>query len=100
MQRAIAIYLTREMAILGLVEAVLSFTAIYTVVTLPGAAAALPAFTYSLSRDNFGRAAVLTLAAGAVGLMIGLYRTDVCLDRKRLVTTTGLAAAFAFAFLL
>jgi exopolysaccharide biosynthesis polyprenyl glycosylphosphotransferase len=100
MQRAIAIYLTREMAILGLVEAVLSFTAIYTVVTLPGAAAALPAFIYSLSRDNFGRAAVLTLAAGAVGLMIGLYRTDVCLDRKRLVTTTGLAAAFAFAFLL
>jgi sugar transferase (PEP-CTERM system associated) len=100
MQRVLANHLTREMAILGLVEAVLSFAAIYTVVTVAGAPATLPAFIYSLSHDNIGRAAVLTLAAGVAGLMIGLYRVDVCLDRKRLVTTTGLAAAFAFALLL
>ena len=100
MQRVLANHLTREMAILGLIEAVLSFAAIYTVVTLAGAPNALPAFVHTLSHDNLGLAAVLTLVTGTIGLTIGLYRADICLDRKRLVTTIGVAAAVAFAVLL
>jgi sugar transferase (PEP-CTERM system associated) len=100
MQRVIVNYLTREMAILGLVEAVFSFTAIYTVISVAGASSTLPAFISMLPHDGLTLAAVLTLVTGATGLIIGLYRADVCLDRKRLVTTTGLAAAVAFVILL
>ncbi len=65
MQRVIVNYLTREMAILGMVEAVLSFAAIYTVITLAGAPAALPAFVDTLPHDSIALAAFLTVVGGA-----------------------------------
>jgi exopolysaccharide biosynthesis polyprenyl glycosylphosphotransferase len=99
MQRVIANYLTREMAILGLVEAILSFTAIYSAITLAGTSAALPDFR-SLPHDSFTVAAVLTVITGATALTIGLYRVEICHDRRRLLITTGIAAAVAFATLL
>jgi exopolysaccharide biosynthesis polyprenyl glycosylphosphotransferase len=100
MQRVIGHYLTREMAVLGLVEAALSFAAIYVVITLPGTSTPRPDFIDTLPRDNFAFAAVLTLVTGATSLTIGLYRMDVCLNRKRLFAMSGLAAAVAFAVLL
>jgi exopolysaccharide biosynthesis polyprenyl glycosylphosphotransferase len=100
MQRVIVNYLTREMAILGLVEAVLSFAAIYTAIAMAGAPAVLPLLVDTLPHDRFTLAAALTLVTCVTGLTIGLYRADICLDRKRLITTTGLAAAVAFAILL
>ncbi len=99
MQRVIANYLTREMAILGLVEAILSFTAIYSVITLAGASVDPPGF-YALAHDRFAIAAVLTLLTGAAALTIGFYRAEICHDRRRLLTTTGIAAAIALAILL
>jgi exopolysaccharide biosynthesis polyprenyl glycosylphosphotransferase len=99
MQRVIGHYLTREMAVLGLIEAALSFAAIYAVVTLPGASAPRHDFIHTLPHDGFALAAVLVLVT-ATGLTIGLYRTDVCLDRKRRLATSGLAAAAACAILL
>ena len=45
-------------------------------------------------------AAVLTLLVGAIALTIGLYRPEVCLDRKRLLIATGLAAIVTFVVLL
>jgi sugar transferase (PEP-CTERM system associated) len=115
MQRVIGNYLIREMAILGLVEAILSFAAIYTVINLAGinlaginlaginlagASVTLPVFVGALPQDSLALAAVLTLVTGATGFTIGLYRADVCFDRKRLLVTTGVAAAVAFAVLL
>jgi sugar transferase (PEP-CTERM system associated) len=100
MQRVIVNYLTREMAVLGLVEAVLSFAAIYTVITLAGAPEVLPIFVNTLPHDSFTLSAVLTLVTGLTGLTIGLYRAEVCLDRRRLVATTSVAAAVAFTILL
>jgi exopolysaccharide biosynthesis polyprenyl glycosylphosphotransferase len=99
MQRVIANHLTREMAILGLVEAVLSFTAIYSVIILAGTPAALPGFQ-SLPHDSFTVAASLTVVTGVTALIIGLYRAEICHDRKRLVLTIGIAATVAFAILL
>jgi sugar transferase (PEP-CTERM system associated) len=99
MQRVIANYLTREMAILGLVEAILSFAAIYCAITLAGTSVALPDF-HALPHDSFTVAAVLTVVTGATALTIGLYRAEICHDRRRLLTTTGIAATVAFAILL
>jgi sugar transferase (PEP-CTERM system associated) len=99
MQRVIGNYLTREMAILGMVEAALSFTAIYSVITLAGPSVALPGFP-SRTHDSFAVAAVLTMVTAITALIIGLYRAEICRDRKRLLTTTGTAAAIACAVLL
>jgi exopolysaccharide biosynthesis polyprenyl glycosylphosphotransferase len=93
MPRAIAHYLPREMAILGLVETALSFAAIYAMIPLAGESASLPGLTGTLPHDGFALAAILTLVIGAAGLTIGL-------NRKRLLTMAGLAATVAFAVLL
>ena len=59
MQRAIGRYLTREMAALGLVEAVFSFAAIYAVITLAGSSLSLPDFIEKTPHDHLALAAVL-----------------------------------------
>lgn len=100
MQRVIAHCLPREMAILVLIETTISFAAIYAVVTLTLSSAASPVLLNLPPRDAFGLATIVTLAAAATGGTIGLYRSDICLDRKRLLTTAGLAAAVSFAILL
>src|SRR5580704_10964168 len=52
MQRVIGHYLTRAMAVLGLVEAALSFAAIYAVLTLAGSSASLPIFIETMPHDS------------------------------------------------
>jgi hypothetical protein len=99
MQRAVARYLTREMAALGLVEAALSFAAIYIVITLAGPALPLLDFIEKTPHDHLALGAVLIPLAGAIGLTIGLCCTYVSLNRKRLFATIGLAVATGFAFL-
>jgi sugar transferase (PEP-CTERM system associated) len=100
MQRVMRHYLTREMAVLGLVEAALSFVAIYAVLTLASPTTSLPSFIETIPHDSLALAAVLTLVTGAAGLKIGLYRKDVALDHKRLLATSGVAASLVFAVLL
>ena len=100
MQRMMAQYLPREMAVLGLLEAALSFAAIYAMIPPDGASALLPEFLYALPHDSVVFAAILTLVTGTIGLFIGLYRTDVCLDRRRLAATAGAAAAIVFVVML
>jgi exopolysaccharide biosynthesis polyprenyl glycosylphosphotransferase len=100
MQRAIGRYLTREMAALGLVEAAVSFAAIYAVTTLADSSLPLPDFVEKTPHDHLVSAAVLIPLAGAIGLAIGLCRTYVSPRRGRLFAASGLAAATACAFLL
>jgi exopolysaccharide biosynthesis polyprenyl glycosylphosphotransferase len=105
MPRATERCLTRGMAALGLVEAALSFAAIYAVTTLAGSSMSLPDFVEKTPYDYLALAAVLIPLAGAplaggIGLTIGFCRTYVSPRRKRLFATSGLAAATACAFLL
>jgi sugar transferase (PEP-CTERM system associated) len=100
MQRVIGHYLTREMAVLGLIEAVASFAAIYAVATSAGTSPSMSGFVDVPPYGRLTLAAVLALVTCVTGLAIGLHRTDVCLDRRRFFTTGGLAAGVAFAILL
>jgi exopolysaccharide biosynthesis polyprenyl glycosylphosphotransferase len=97
MPRAVAHYLPREMAVLGLVELALSFTVIYLVIQATGIQATgalvpLPAAAEILPRGGVALAAVLALVIGGIAVTVGLYRPEVCLDRKRLLLATGIAA--------
>ncbi|WP_158932099.1 exopolysaccharide biosynthesis polyprenyl glycosylphosphotransferase [Acidisphaera sp. S103] len=92
MPRAVAHYPSREMAILGLVELTLSFAAIYVAIQAAGASMPLPAVAEILPSGGVALAAILTLISGGVALIIGLYRPEVCLEGKRLLTAGGLAA--------
>jgi exopolysaccharide biosynthesis polyprenyl glycosylphosphotransferase len=100
MQRAAAHYLPREMAVLGLVEFTLSFAVIDTAIQGAGASVALPAFVDALPRGDIALAAILTLIIGGIALTSGLYRPEICLNRKRLLAATGLLAITAFAAVL
>jgi exopolysaccharide biosynthesis polyprenyl glycosylphosphotransferase len=105
MPRAVAHYLPREMAVLGLVELALSFTVIYLVIQTTGiqtagALAPLPASVEVLPRGGVALAAVLALVIGGIAVTVGLYRPEVCLDRKRLLLATGIAAVLSLIGLL
>ena len=100
MQRAMAHYLPREMAVLGLLEFMLSLAVIDTVIQIAGAGVVLPAFVDMLPRCDLALAVVLTIVIGGVALTTGLYRPEVCLNRKRLLVGTSLAAIVIFTLLL
>jgi exopolysaccharide biosynthesis polyprenyl glycosylphosphotransferase len=100
MQRVIRRYLTREMAVLGFVEATMSFLAIYAVSTWRSSSTSLPNFIETRPHDSIALAAVLALVTGAGGLKIGLYPKHLAFDPKFLFATSGLAATVAFAVLL
>ena len=100
MRRALAHYVPRETAVLGLIESALLFAAIHAVIQAPNASALQLGVLDPAPYDGFALAAILTLLTGTIGLTIGLYRIDACLDRRRLFTTTALAATVAFAVVL
>jgi exopolysaccharide biosynthesis polyprenyl glycosylphosphotransferase len=100
MPRAVAHFLPREMAVLGLVELVLSFSVIYIVIQAADAPALLPSVSDMLPLRGIALAAALTLIIGGVALTIGLYRPEICLDRKRFLIAASLAAIVTFAVLL
>jgi exopolysaccharide biosynthesis polyprenyl glycosylphosphotransferase len=100
MQRAVAHYLPREMALLGLVEFLLSFGVIYAVIQATSASGAPADVIMMLPLHGIAMAAVLTLISVGVALTIGLYRPEICLDRKRLLIATVIAATTTFSLLL
>jgi exopolysaccharide biosynthesis polyprenyl glycosylphosphotransferase len=100
MQRAMAQYVPREMAVLGLVEVTLSFLVIYAMIQLSGAPAAVADSISRSGGDSVRLAALIALSIGGIGLAIGLYQPDVCRNRRRLLPATCLAAVLAFAVLL
>nr|WP_294502639.1 sugar transferase [uncultured Rhodopila sp.] len=100
MQRALAHYVPREMAVLGLVELALSFLVIYIVMTLSGTPDWMLGSLGPLPGASAVPAALLALAIGIVALPIGLYQPEVCFDRARLLPATCLAAGLIFAVML
>lgn len=101
MQPELARSKPREMAILCLVEFALSFMVIYCMVRTAGTSPAFPAMmASSLPGGRIELASLATLTIGLVALTIGLYRPEVCLNRKRLMIAISISAAAAFAILL
>jgi len=97
MRRAVAHYLPREMAVLGLLECVLCFAVIDMM--LP--AMVVPTNTLSvtagaITAGDAPLAAALTVVVGAVAVAIGLYRPAACFRARRLLIATGLAAILAY----
>jgi sugar transferase (PEP-CTERM system associated) len=88
------------MALLGVIELVLSFAVIYAVIQAPGVLVTLPAFIpaiiKALPRGPVELAAILTVTLGAIALCIGLYRPEVCLHRGRLALAAAMSTAAAF----
>lgn len=100
MQRVMAQYVPGEMAVLGLVEFALSFAVIHAMIQASRASAPVAGRLGQTAIDSIALAALIALCIGVIGLTIGLYQPEVCLNRKRLMPATCLTAVLAFAVLL
>jgi exopolysaccharide biosynthesis polyprenyl glycosylphosphotransferase len=100
MQRAMAHYVPREMAVLGLVEVALSFLVIYVILNVNGTPAWISGSLRSLTAPTAAAAAMIALGISLIALPIGLYQPEVCFNRRRLLPATCLAAGLIFAAML
>ena len=96
MTRSFAHYLPIEMALLGLFELALSFLLIYAMMTAAGLHEPLADPSSQLVRGGAILAAILALTIAGTAATIGLYRPEVCLDRKRLLINASVAGILAF----
>ncbi len=88
--RIVGRYVSLEMSLLWLTELVLSFLVIQAMLATT-AAALLPALS---ARANFAALTACTIILS--GVAIGLYRPETCLQRRRLLTSAGIAVGLAF----
>ena len=94
MARALVRLLPFEMAILGLFEFALLFALTFTMLT---ASSVAPLFeSNNLPRDCLILAAMLAVTIAGTAATIGLYRPEVCLDRRRFLLSGTIAALLAF----
>jgi sugar transferase (PEP-CTERM system associated) len=94
MARALVQLLPFEMAILGLLEFVLLFALIFTMLTAGGQTLLLG--STDLPHDCLVLAAMLAVTIAGTAATIGLYRPEVCLDRRRFLLSGTIAALLAF----
>ena len=94
MARAIVRLLPFEMAILGLFELTVLF--VLTFAMLSAAGPALVFESNDLPRDYLILAAMLAVTIAGTAATIGLYRPEVCLDRRRFLLSGTIAALLAF----
>jgi sugar transferase (PEP-CTERM system associated) len=94
MARALVQLLPFEMAVLGLVEFAFVFALIFTMLTAGGQPLLLD--STNLPRDCLILAAMLAVTIGGTAATIGLYRPEVCLDRRRFLLSGTIAALLAF----
>ena len=93
MARALVQLLPFEMAILGLVEFGLMFALTFLMLTSGGHTLLQ---STDLPRDCLILAAMLAMTIAGTAATIGLYRPEVCLDRRRFVQCGTIAALLAF----
>ena len=96
MTRIMAQYVPLEMALLGLLELALSFLFIYGMLTAPGVLTLLATASPYLTENCTYLAVALTFTIAATAATIGLYRPEVCLDRRRLLTNATVTGLVAF----
>ena len=93
MTRIFGRYVPVEMAVLAMLEALLCFGALY------GTLLATSTRHFAIGAIDIGlanRAALLAATIGICAVAIGLYRPEICLDRRRLVLDAAVAAILAF----
>jgi exopolysaccharide biosynthesis polyprenyl glycosylphosphotransferase len=101
MTRILAQYVSLETAALGLIELILSFLIIEAFLNVvPGTLPALAPGAFGLDANLTNLAAIFALITAATATTIGLYRPEVCLERRRLVLTAAMAGFVAFPILL
>ena len=101
MTRVLGRFVTLEMAVLGVCELTLSFLVIYAMLAAPGAVPVLANATRidgspSISPDCAILAAVLAVTIVVTAAAIGLYRPEICVERRRLLLNTSVAGILAF----
>jgi sugar transferase (PEP-CTERM system associated) len=94
MARALVQLLPFEMAILGLLEFVILFALIFMMLTAGGQTLLLE--STDLPHDCLVLAAMLAVTIAGTAATIGLYRPEVCLDRRRFLLSGTIAALLAF----
>ena len=94
MARALVRLLPFEMAILGLFEFVFSFLLIFLMLSAGGQSLLLG--STDLPRDCLILAAMLAVTIAGTAATIGLYRPEVCFDRRRFLLSGTVAALLAF----
>ena len=95
MTRLMSRHVPIEMALLWLFELALSFAVIY-VLTGPLGSAIPLAPMHAPNLAKLPHAALLAGILALSGISIGLYRTEICLDRRRVLLNAALAAVLAF----
>lgn len=94
MARALVRLLPFEMAVLGLCEFALLFALIFVMLTAGGQTLLLD--STNLPHDCLVLAAMLAVTIAGTAATIGLYRPEVCLDRRRFLLSGTIAALLAF----
>ncbi|HVC62145.1 MAG TPA: exopolysaccharide biosynthesis polyprenyl glycosylphosphotransferase [Acetobacteraceae bacterium] len=100
MTRILAQYVSLETAALGLIELIFSFLIIEAFLNVPGGPAALNLVSSGLDTHFTNLAAMFAVVTASIAVTIGLYRPEVCLERRRLVVTAAAAGIVAFPILL
>ncbi len=101
MTRILGRFVSLEMAVLGLIELALSFLVVYAMLTAPGmlsnpANAPLVDTPDLVSLDRIDLAAVLAFTIAVTAAAIGLYRPEICIERRRLLINAAVASLLAF----
>jgi len=101
MTRLLGRFVSLEMALLGLCELALSFLVIYSMLTVPGVLSGLEvassvATVQAKAHDAVNLAAVLACTIVITAAAIGLYRPEICVERRRLLVNAGIAGLLAF----
>jgi len=100
MTRILAQYVSLATAALGLIELILSFLIIEAFLNMPGGVARLSPEPLPLDADLTALAAMFAVITGGVATTIGLYRPEVCLERRQLFVSAAVAGIVAFPVLL
>ena len=101
MTRVLGRLMSLEMAALGLCELALSFLVIYGMLQMPDVFPTLVeasnvAAAHAKSHDIANLAAVLALTIVLTAAALGLYRPEICAERRRLLLNAGAAGLLAF----
>lgn len=101
MTRVLGRFVSLEMALLGLCELALSFLVIYAMLNAPGVVPVLLGHSKlatpdTVARDTADLAALLACTVVLAAAAIGLYRPEICIERRRLLMNTVVAGVLAF----
>lgn len=94
-------FVSLEMALLGLCELALSFLVIFAMLNAPGVVPMLLGHSSlatpdAVARDTANLAALLACTVVLTAAAIGLYRPEICIERRRLLMNTAVAGLLAF----